>query len=153
VTLVVSLHGFVLHRVLPISCGRHQDNRGVACRFTNRALNVAFDRSTVPVHDNLERCSGRTTHSKARVENGDCALSNIRNIEAATDEEDFRRGEFSLLSGWDGVLWYICFSQIQKPFDLLLAHCWEICKELVDCITLSDVIEKRNTLMMFVTDF
>jgi len=76
-------------------------------------------------------------------------LSNIRNIEAATDEEDFRRGEFSLLSGWDGVLWYICFSQIQKPFDLLLAHCWEICKELVDCITLSDVIEKRNTLMMF----
>ena len=63
---------------------------------------------------------------------------------AAAGEGDFRPGGFSLLSGWHGVLWYVCFSQIEEPFDLFLAHRWKVCEEFVDRIPFSEVIEQRR---------
>lgn len=57
---------------------------------------------------------------------------------------DSRRGEFSLLSGWHGVFGYVCFSQIEKPFDLLLADRRKVCEEFVDRVPFSEVIEQRR---------
>jgi len=57
------------------------------------------------------------------------------------DEEDFRPEGFLLLSGWHCVQLHVCFSQIEEPFDLFLAHRWNVCDEFVDCISFSEMIE------------